>query len=215
MTNKSPNTVTLEKIEAILFQKNEFLENQLWLAGLHLVLFEFLRDMVRNRLETFFGQEFDLDDQEELRATKFDPEHEHLFRGNGRKLFALQLEQLQEMGAINVDDIALIQFFREQRNEVAHRLINILTKDDVPPIDPLHIRALLGLVYKIDNWWFREVEVGIQPELADQFQQEDLEKGHSIATQLLIHFVNNIIEKIEPNSAAIGENNEDKINPAS
>lgn len=204
MHNEPSKTITLEKIEAILFEKSEFLEHQLWLAGLHIVLFEFLKDMVRDRLEFFFGEAFELNEQRELVATKIDPEYEHLFRGNGKKQFQSQLAELKKMGAINDDDIELIHFFREQRNDVAHRLINILTKDEMPSIDPVHTQALISLIYKIDNWWFREIEIGIQPELMEQFSKDDLVAGHSIATQLLINFVNKIVEKIESESKASG-----------
>lgn len=199
MTIKSERKVTLEKIENILLEKSEFLEHQLWLAGLHMVLFEFLKDMVRENLESFFANSWELDESGKLKYSNFDPEYEHLFIGAGRKRFESQLGELKAMGAIDDDDIDLIHFFRDQRNDVAHRLIQILTDDKVPTIDPMHVKALLGLVYKIDNWWFREVEAGIQPELYDQHPKEAVDEGHTLATQLLITFVNQIVDKIEGN----------------
>ncbi len=178
---------SIDKLTELLQEDSDLLENQLKLAGLQVMLFEFLRQIVHERLEFFFG---DMTSTAKGGWTWKVPEkHQDLFSNKNGPAFEKQLTWFEEMGAISHDDIEIIQLQRQRRNDIGHRMINVLTDDSISSIANEECQALLGMIFKIDNWWLREVEMSIDPDFPGREDEDARATATSFATQILIQFV--------------------------
>ncbi|WP_068132204.1 hypothetical protein [Roseimaritima ulvae] len=75
--------------------------------------------------------------------------------------FLASLAWFHEQGAVDDDDLTLVDLLYKYRCEIAHELPAIVMSDQEIDI-PLFGR-LVGLVDKIDRWWIREIECAINP----------------------------------------------------
>lgn len=187
-----------QRLHDSLLGNAAFLDDQLRLAGLYLILFEHLKDTMKHSIEMIYGDFFQENGDGTCRLVEKpilpDEIHTRFFKKNG---FQNQLDYFLDVGAIDENDIEVAQTCRAFRNEVAHRLIRSLTDDKVMAVDMLFIKAMLAVSHRIDNWYIRNFEIDFQPkEIQRELDEDSLGQASSIATQMLVHFVNAIEEKL-------------------
>lgn len=132
------------------------LNRNLVYAGLFLVAFELVRELVINRVKGFYanttfgpGMLFRTYEQDVLAR------HKHAFEAS---LLFLR----DHFEAISPDDVMAIQALREHRNVIAHELPRILPIMDPSENERLLLRAREAL-FRLSNFWVF-IDIGADPE---------------------------------------------------
>jgi len=126
------------------------IRRELILAGQYLMAFELLMDSVVGRLRASF---YTAETPSEERAQK-EKDYKACVVALSKSILHASCLWLRQQGALNDDDIALIDEIRRRRNDIAHRLPALLyTPEWYVPIDQFPIIA--ALVGKIDIWWIK------------------------------------------------------------
>ncbi|MEX2169486.1 MAG: hypothetical protein WD851_09245 [Pirellulales bacterium] len=94
-----------------------------------------------------------------------------------------------EMGAIDQDDLDLLERLREHRNEIAHDLPKFITSAD-HDVNVELLRGLVELVTKIDRWWIKEIEIPANPDFdeadLDAIADAEIQSGRMVFLSLLL-----------------------------
>lgn len=164
-----------------------WLSKQLQIAAMFLLSYETLKDCIENTFENFFCHEWNVNKQGQLVATHEQPFKDALKKyspTSKQSLFGASCAWLMEMGAISRDDYELINVLSKMRNDIAHELLKILVDEKITPLEHELILIPLSLHQKISNWWLRNVERDLNPEL-DRYSDEDLSSAASVQVKLL------------------------------
>ena len=179
----------MDNIERIinLFSKADLRVN-LDGASYFIMIYESFTDMLEYYVKSFF-ENYSLEDGELI--TKLSPEYEEILKKNKHKLkngqvrtgcLYARLEWFKAMGAIDDNDIQLVDAVRLRRNTIVHEFFNTL-QEGLGEEDARLMSGILLLYMKIDNWYFKNVEA----ELAwDEIPESaDLDASYSLNTIFL------------------------------
>jgi hypothetical protein len=133
----------------------ETLRKHLISASLYMAAYEVLKTSIIKRTEYFFLGTNRPEDKEKY-------EKAVLFRNRSPLMASLLWHQ--EMQAINENDLAAFQRMRHCRNELAHRLPDLIGGKGIESNLTDCFVALLELLRKIEVWWIREFEMSINPD---------------------------------------------------
>ncbi|WP_339865416.1 hypothetical protein [Paremcibacter congregatus] len=186
---------TTEKLTKLFTENSNYLQNQLMFGGMQLMLIEFLKKWMKDQLEGFFGSFKGLDKNGEC-LYLVEEKYSYLFKKNiDGHPFDKQLQWFVEKGAINEDEGVYLSAMRHRRNEVGHELIRLITDDKRQELIWEECKAIANLLFKMDNWWFRQIDVptGLLSD-HEEITEEDLENGSSVAINILLNFV----ERVNP-----------------
>ncbi|GAJ05894.1 unnamed protein product, partial [marine sediment metagenome] len=104
---------------------------------------------------------------------------------NKSPLYA-SLAWLKGMNVINDNDIETFNKIKDCRNELAHEIVNFVSKG--PKNDPLPLFSkMVNLIHKIDKWWILNVEIPTNPDLGiKEIDEEGITSGKIITLRLLL-----------------------------
>jgi hypothetical protein len=161
------------------FLNPEILRTNLIVVSLFMTAFEILKDSIIERIRGFFTSGFD---QNGLIISE--DYNIKVLRLNKSPLYA-SIEWLKGMEAIDDRDILEFNKIRDCRNELAHEIVNFISKG--PKIDPLPLFSnMIDLLYKIEKWWILNVEIPTNPDLDGQEIDEDaIVPGQIMSLRLL------------------------------
>ena len=157
-------------------------------ASYFIMIYESFTDMLEYYVKSFF-ENYSIEDGELI--TKLSPKYEELFLKNNFKLkngqvrtgsLYARLDWFKSMGAIDDNEIQLVDAARLRRNTIVHEFFNTL-QEGLGEEDARLMSGLLLLYMKIDNWYFKNVEA----ELAwDEIPEgADLDNSYSLNTMFL------------------------------
>lgn len=186
---------TNEKLTKLLGEEGDYLQNQLMFAGMQLLLIEYLKDWMKGHLEAFLGRLDGSNKKGEYKYT-INEEHVYLFKKdkNGHP-FDKQLNWFVDMDLIDEAEAAYLIAMLQRRNYIGHELLKLIVDDNHQELMWEECKAISNLLFKLDNGWFREVEVptGLLDD-HKEIPEEALQEGATVATIMLLHFV----DKIKP-----------------
>jgi hypothetical protein len=142
------------------FLNPDTLKRNLLLGGLYLAAFELLKQSLIGHPKDFCWNGYK--DDEEI----IDPNYQRKVLSLHKNLFTASALWWESNGAITASDIELLQKIREHRNEIAHDMPRVLGTTD-KNIDLTLLEACSHLLFKIDNWWIRNIEIDTNPDFDD------------------------------------------------
>ncbi len=146
------------------FLNPEKLKRSLIQFSLYLAAYEVLRNCVIDRIKDFYTFEWHYDDTtgeiEEVVGEEYKTKVVSLYP---RDEFHACCLWFQNSGAISQDDLEKIAHIRRHRNAIAHEIQKFLSSSK-HSVDASLLLSLVEVVKKIEQWWFREVEVPTDPE---------------------------------------------------
>lgn len=182
-------SIYMDNIERIinLFSKADLRAN-LDGASYFIMIYEAFTDMLEYYVKSFF-ENYSIEDGELI--TKLSPKYEELFLKNNFKLkngqvrtgsLYARLDWFKSMGAIDDNEIQLVDAARLRRNTIVHEFFNTL-QDGLGEEDARLMSGLLLLYMKIDNWYFKNVEAEL---VWDEIPEDsDLDASYSLNTMFL------------------------------
>jgi hypothetical protein len=134
------------------------LRANLLLISLFIAAFEMFKDSVIQKPESFFCDGFNKD------GLIISETYRNEVLSKSKSRLHASLLWFQEMGAIDDADLEAFDHIRKHRNEVTHELSDFLANAD-RNFDITKFQALIELLSKIENWWFMNMELAIDPEI--------------------------------------------------
>lgn len=171
---------SLDKWERFLTP--EVLRANLIMASLYIAAFEMLKNTIIDRIRNYHiighdGNDWIIDQKYE----------ESVLRRNRSPVYA-SLDWLKEMGAITDGDITVFARVKECRNELAHEITRMLM-DGLPNNFSERFEELVALLEKIEKWWIVNVEIPINPDLAErggEIDEQNIVPGPIICLHLML-----------------------------
>lgn len=133
----------------------ETLKNRIISYSLFITSFELLKNVIVDKVEFFYiGSFFD-------EFCQADYENRVLKKSKS-KLYA-SLLWLEEMGAINEDDVNHFNELKAIRNKASHEMFEVLLTESTTDIQA-KLSDALNILNKIEIWWFQNLDMAIDPE---------------------------------------------------
>lgn len=162
------------------FLNPELLRGKLISASIYIATFEFLVDSIVERIKSFFINGFDAN------GPLISPEYKtEVLSRNTSRIYAL-LSWLQEQNAIDSKDVQAFDKIKKYRNEVAHELPKIISGETgIAFLEQFPV--MVSLLKKIEVWWIVNLEIPINPDLADaEIDETGIVPGPVWTLQLMI-----------------------------
>ncbi len=178
-----------------LFYDDNYLEDQLKYGGMLMMLIEYLRDWMAGRLRGFFG-EFDGFNKSGDLKFRVPEKYKYLFlKDKNGHPFEKQLKWFVDLRAIEKEEADLLVEMLKRRNDIGHDLVRIIVSEQKAELYWIECKAIVNLIFKLDKWWFREIEVatGALDDIPNT-EEVDLKQSASVMATMLLQFV----EKIGP-----------------
>lgn len=135
----------------------ETLKTNIITASIFSMAFEMLKSSIIEKIEGFFINGFDEN------GIIVGPEYkEKVLSLNRSKLYA-SLKWLQDMDAIDDKDLEKFEYIKRCRNTLAHEML-MFTSSGVQFDVAEAFKEIIGLLRKIEIWWFENLEMAIDPE---------------------------------------------------
>lgn len=158
----------------------DVLRSNLVLASLYITAYETLKNSIVDRIRDFFTFNYDENGQGIP-----DVRYNEVTRLN-RNLFIASCLWLQQNGVIDPGDMEDIMAVREHRNEIAHRLLEILADID-REVSLSYLEKIRHLLQKIEIWWIKEFEIPINPDFDGvEVNEEGIHSGRMILIDLIL-----------------------------
>jgi len=135
----------------------ETLKTNIITASIFSMAFEMLKSSIVEKIEGFFTNGFD-----ENGITVVSEYKEKVLALNRSPLYA-SLKWLHDMKAIDDTDIERFEYIKKCRNTLAHEMLTFAsTGVDFDVAEAFE--EMIGLLRKIEIWWFEHLEMAIDPE---------------------------------------------------
>ena len=161
------------------FLNPEILRTNLIVASLFITAFEMLKDSIIERTRDFFVDGFDengliMSDNYKIKVLSL----------NKSPLYA-SLLWLKEMDVINDEDIEQFTTIKNCRNNVAHDIVQFISKGLI--VEPLPLfPKMIDLLEKIEKWWILNIEIPTNPDFNRQeISATEVTPGKIITLRLL------------------------------
>ena len=162
------------------FLTPKILRSNMITATVYIAAFEILKNSIIGRIRDFFWTDFDEN------GDIIDPRYESEVLSKKRSPLYASMEWLKDMDAISEEDVALFDKAKDIRNKVAHE-INGLLVEGLPPDLPENFENIVKLLDKIERWWIVNVELEINPQLADkEIDAEEIVPGPVLNLKMMI-----------------------------
>ena len=166
----------------------ELLRNSLMSASVYLSAYEMCRDFIVSKPKDFFT-DYCGEDGEKLRD-----EYGEDVLCHSKSPLKASLKWFENLGAIDLNDIALFDAAREHRNDIAHNLPNYISDPDFS-VNQKIFNSLLTVTHKIGVYWVVNFEMALNPGYSGQEVNENEIK---IGTLLMIDMTMQIAFGEEP-----------------
>ncbi|MBN2069613.1 MAG: hypothetical protein JW739_08260 [Opitutales bacterium] len=158
----------------------ETLKTNIITASVFSMAFEMLKSSIIEKIEGFFTNGFDEN------GMTLSPEYkEKVLSLNKSPLYA-SLKWLQGMDAIDEKDFKKFKYINRCRNTLVHEMLTFASSGvdfDIAEV----FRDMVGLLRKIEIWWFENFEMAIDPEAyPEDLDMEQVIPGPVLSLQMLI-----------------------------
>ncbi|WP_414545386.1 hypothetical protein [Nostoc sp. CCY0012] len=162
------------------FFKPESLKSNLIVASIFLAGYEVLKSSIIERIVNFFSSDFNEN------GAIISENYKNQVLSLHKNPLEASLLWLKGVSAIDDADIKLIDDIRKHRNELAHELLRFITTAD-SDINIHLLEAIYNLVYKIDRWWIKEVDIPVNSDFDGQeIVDSDINSGNMLFIQMMI-----------------------------
>ena len=135
----------------------ETLKTNIITASIFSMAFEMLKSSIIEKIEGFFTNGFDEN------GLIVSPEYKEKVLSLNRSPLYASLKWLKDMGAIDDEDLKRFEHIKRCRNTLAHEMLTFASSGvdfDVAEA----FEKMVGLLRKIETWWFENLEMAIDPE---------------------------------------------------
>lgn len=158
----------------------ETLKTNIITASIFSMAFEMLKSSIIEKIEGFFINGFDEN------GVIVSPEYKEKVLTLNRSPLYASLKWLQDMNAIDDKDIERFEYIKKCRNTLAHEMLTFASlgvEFDVAEV----LEEMIGLLRKIEIWWFENLEMVIDPEAyPEDLDLEQVIPGPVWSLQMLI-----------------------------
>jgi hypothetical protein len=149
-------------------------------ASIYICAFEILKESIIGRIKGFFT--FGFDENGPIVDEKYNKE---VLSRNSSPVYA-SLSWLEEVKAIDNEDVEVFEKIKKRRNDIAHELMHFLPKG--MSVDTIELLGeMVNLLYKVEVWWIVNVEIATDPDLVGkEFDENGIMPGPVITFRLLI-----------------------------
>ena len=158
----------------------ETLKTNIITASIFSMAFEMLKSSIIEKIEGFFINGFDENGM--IVSSEY---KEKVLSLNRSQLYA-SLKWLQDMDAIDDEDLKKFEHIKRCRNTLAHEILTFASSGvefDVAEV----LEEMIGLLRKIEIWWFENLEMAIDPEAyPEDLDLEQVIPGPVWSLQMLI-----------------------------
>lgn len=162
------------------FLKPENLKANLIILSLFITSYEILKDSIITRIRNFYTNGFN------EKGWIVNKEYQTEVKSLNKSLLYASLEWLKNMKAIDDNDIEEFNEIKKCRNELAHEIVNFITRGST--INPLPLfPKMINLLDKIEKWWILNVEIELNPNLNDkEIDEKGIVPGPIIMLRVLM-----------------------------
>ena len=162
------------------FLKPENLKANLIILSLFITSYEILKDSIITRIRDFYTNGFN------EKGWIIDKEYQTKVESLNKSPLYASLEWLKNMKVIDDNDIEEFNEIKKCRNELAHEIVNFITKGST--INPLPLfPKMINLLDKIEKWWILNVEIELNPNLNDkEIDEKGIVPGPIIMLRVLM-----------------------------
>tara|TARA_B100002049_G_scaffold121749_1_gene89940 strand:- start:2265 stop:2858 length:594 start_codon:yes stop_codon:yes gene_type:complete len=158
----------------------ETLKTNIITASIFSMAFEMLKSSIIEKIEVFFTNGFDEN------GMIVSPEYKEKVLSLNRSPLYASLKWLQDMNAIDDKDLERFEHIKKCRNTLAHEMLTFASSgvdfDVAEAFD-----EMIGLLRKIEIWWFENFEMAIDPEAyPEDLDLEQVIPGPVWSLQMLI-----------------------------
>lgn len=158
----------------------ETLKTNIITASIFSMAFEMLKSSIIEKIEGFFINGFDEN------GMIVSPEYKEKVLSLNRSQLYASLKWLQDMDAIDDEDLKKFEHIKRCRNTLAHEMLTFASSGvefDVAEV----LEEMIGLLRKIEIWWFENLEMAIDPEAyPEDLDLEQVIPGPVWSLQMLI-----------------------------
>lgn len=158
----------------------ETLKTNIITASIFSMAFEMLKDSIIEKIEGFFTDGFNEN------GMIISPEYKEKVLTLNRSPLYASLKWLQSMNAIDDKDIERFEHIKRCRNTLAHEMLTFASSGvefDVIEV----LEEMIGILRKIEIWWFENLEMAIDPEAyPEDLDLEQVIPGPVWSLQMLI-----------------------------
>jgi len=215
----------IKKIKNLLQDEDDDnLAKRLLLHSLYLLIFELLKNTMDDFLRHFYCDGYDFSENkiepiknleneslvinkdsitlpsfikltDKKKLKKHYPKLAKLFN-KGKPFINEQIEKMVLLGAFTQQEGSLLKTqYRFLRNDVGHKLFQMLISDDLEEITLENVTSIWEMYAKLDKWIFLNFEVATDPEAYQKLSVSELEAGQSIG-KCLLEIILNKVENI-------------------
>lgn len=135
----------------------EILKSNIITASIFSMAFEMLKSSIIEKIEGFFTDGFDEN------GMIVSPEYKDKVLPLNRSPLYASLKWLQDMNAIDDKDLETFEHIKRCRNTLVHEMLTFASSGvDFDVGDAFN--EMVGLLRKIEIWWFENLELAIDPE---------------------------------------------------
>lgn len=135
----------------------ETLKTNIITASIFSMAFEMLKSSIIEKIEGFFTNGFDTN------GGLVSPEYKERVLSLNRSPLYASLKWLQDMHAIDDKDLEVFEQIKRCRNTLVHEMLSF-TSSGVDFDVAEAFEDMVGLLRKIEIWWFENLEMAIDPE---------------------------------------------------
>ena len=135
----------------------ETLKTNIITASIFSMAFEMLKSSIIEKIEGFFINGFDEN------GMIVSPEYKEKVLSLNRSQLYASLKWLQDMDAIDDEDLKKFEHIKRCRNTLAHEMLTF-TSSGVEFDVAETFKEIIALLRKIEIWWFENLEMAIDPE---------------------------------------------------
>lgn len=135
----------------------ETLKKNIITASIFSMAFEMLKSRIIEKIEAFFTNGCDKN------GMIVSPEYKEKVLSLSKSPLYASLKWLQDMGATDDEDLKRFEHIKKCRNTLAHEMLTF-TSSGVDFNVAEAFEEIIGLLRKIEIWWFENVEMGVAPE---------------------------------------------------
>ncbi|ALS99548.1 hypothetical protein [Lacimicrobium alkaliphilum] len=158
----------------------ETLKTNIITASIFSMAFEMLKSSIIEKIEGFFTNGF------YENGMIVSPEYKEKVLSLNRSPLYASLKWLQDMGAIGDEDLEKFEHIKRCRNTLSHEMLTFASSGvdfDVAEA----FEEMVGLLRKIEIWWFENFEMAIDPEAyPEDLDLEQVVPGPVWSLQMLI-----------------------------
>lgn len=135
----------------------ETLKTHIITASIFSMAFEMLKSSIIEKIESFFTNGFDQD------GPCISPAYKDKILSLNRSPVYASLKWLKDMGAIDDVDLEKFERIKRHRNTLAHEMLAFVSSEADFDVEEA-FDEIVGLLRKIEIWWFEYFEMAIDPE---------------------------------------------------